>query len=836
MSISSNFTLDTPFLLEGGTVSFIHEPTFLQSYVAEQLGVANGDISFTSASAESGANLFFQDTNYFGYDPVDTFEGIDNVTLTYTNAADGTTGTLGVSYKVVPTDNEFVDFSDGGTAALQPYGATYAPGVQRNSASITVEDPLYYGFDNYVSFDSLLETFTDTFGESATIKSIDSVNLAANGSTENSQIPFTTRGGYLTIDADDLGASEYYTPFQITNRKVFVRFTIEDDALGEVRLFAALDADPAPEGYVQPAPPSSLDNVVNTTDKLPDGFFGFQYAVSEDQLLEGLSSSDGFSVTDVQLKFGSLNVQEAVIDGTTWAARVPGGYTNATATFTVQDDFTGETRTFTRRADLGDGYQTAYESLIETAPELSSVVAGRLNFTAFDENNVARYTNDNTAGSTSPRTRYVTVFDVPEISTADRIVSSLDVSTAAEAAALTNSVPVYEIVGNPYQGGYLQLLNDFPGAELVLDAPVLDRDTYEYVYETVPTTNDSIVFSDALGDATVTREIYGQNGTVVTDETVDTDAVIPQYDETSVLVDGFLPAATTGDSNYTIAKAEIEGLFTDLDGDAIVADQFLFATAFDEATDTFVDAPVTYDAATETYSVDTTAFTAAGFDKFSFVANVQGGNYVPGTEPAGVNNDRVQAILEVDIASGPVVEQGVEGVDFLYSSNLAESRDNDRIVKRGEDAITGNYWINSRDSSQTDNLVDGQEYAMIMGRRGELTADLTADEIIGGLESGDFVATKSFTSYGGLVMSSAFEDGAIDSLVQSADPNQNNALTIGRIDASTGELLTGFSGALRNVSGLETWDNFSPERTLSGRNDNAYGDILAQQNEQTGGF
>ena len=133
---------------------------------------------------------------------------------------------------------------------------------------------------------------------------------------------------------------------------------------------------------------------------------------------------------------------------------------------------------------------------------------------------------------------------------------------------------------------------------------------------------------------------------------------------------------------------------------------------------------------------------------------------------------------EFPVPSGSVVEQGVEGQDFFYANALKENRDNDRILKRGEDEITGHYWVNNRDSSQTDNLVDGGEYAVIMGRRGELTADLTADEIIGGLESGDFVATKSFTSYGGYAVNAAFADGQIDSLVESANPTQTNNLTI----------------------------------------------------------
>ena len=338
--------------------------------------------------------------------------------------------------------------------------------------------------------------------------------------------------------------------------------------------------------------------------------------------------------------------------------------------------------------------------------------------------------------------------------------------------------------------------------------------------------NDTIVLSENLGDATAVVETFDVNdGSVVSTEPLEAGEVIPQPADAEIIIDNFLADATSGDTNYTITKAELEGLFTDLDGDAIAADQFLFATAVDQASDTFVDVPVNYDAASETYSLDTTAFTDAGFDSFRFVANVQGGT-----------DDSVQAVLKVDIASGSVVEKGVEGEDFLYANALPENRDNNAIKKRGEDSITGHYWVNSRDSSQNDNLVDGGEYAVIMGRRGELTADLTADEIIGGLESGDFIATKSYTSYGGYAVNAAFADGQIDSLVESANPNQTNNLTIGRIDANTGELLTGFGGALRNVNGSEIWNNFNPSNSLSGRNDNAYGDILAQQNDQTGGF
>ena len=333
--------------------------------------------------------------------------------------------------------------------------------------------------------------------------------------------------------------------------------------------------------------------------------------------------------------------------------------------------------------------------------------------------------------------------------------------------------------------------------------------------------NDTIVLSENLGDATAVVETFDVNdGSVVSTEPLEAGEVIPQPADAEIIIDNFLADATSGDTNYTITKAELEGLFTDLDGDAIAADQFLFATAVDQASDTFVDVPVNYDAASETYSLDTTAFTDAGFDSFRFVANVQGGT-----------DDSVQAVLKVDIASGSVVEKGVEGVDFLYANALPENRDNNAIKKRGEDSITGHYWVNNRDSSLDETFVDGGEYAVIMGRRGELTADITGQEIVDGLVSGDFVATKSFTSYGGYAVNAAFEDGAIDSLVQSTG-GEFNQLMVGRIDAESGELV----GSLKRISGTEVWDNFNPSNSLSGSNDNAYGDILAQQNEQTGGF
>lgn len=206
------------------------------------------------------------------------------------------------------------------------------------------------------------------------------------------------------------------------------------------------------------------------------------------------------------------------------------------------------------------------------------------------------------------------------------------------------------------------------------------------------------------------------------------------------------------------------------------------------------------------------------------------------TVPDSVGNE-IQDILDEYCVclmdgngNGSLIGKGVEGVDFLYANALPENRDNNAIKKRGEDSITGHYWVNNRDSSLDETFVDGGEYAVIMGRRDELTADITGQEIVDGLVSGDFVATKSFTSYGGYAVNAAFEDGAIDSLVQSTG-GEFNQLMVGRVDVESGELV----GGLKRISGTEVWENFSVANSLSGRNDNAFGDILEQQS-QTGGF
>lgn len=156
---------------------------------------------------------------------------------------------------------------------------------------------------------------------------------------------------------------------------------------------------------------------------------------------------------------------------------------------------------------------------------------------------------------------------------------------------------------------------------------------------------DSIKFTEALGDATVVRETYNADGSV-TVTPFDVSGPIQDIVESSVVVDGFLADATAGEI-YTISKSELEALFVDTDGDAIEASEFLFANNVDPATGEFVEAPVTYDAATETYSFDTTVFVEAGLDSFNFKANITGGT-----------DDAVQVVLEGDIIGdlGPAYE------------------------------------------------------------------------------------------------------------------------------------------------------------------------------------
>ena len=152
---------------------------------------------------------------------------------------------------------------------------------------------------------------------------------------------------------------------------------------------------------------------------------------------------------------------------------------------------------------------------------------------------------------------------------------------------------------------------------------------------------------------------------------------------------------------------------------------------------------------------------------------------------------------------------------------------NSRMSKRGFNE-EGDYWVKTKNNS--DSVIgDGQEVALLIGKADVITGqNVETQDIIDGLTDGSMVASRSFVSYDGQVTIASFETPTIDALVASGD-----ALNITRIDATTYEQL----GGTLTFDANRTYDNFADiyESSLSNQNGNAYGDILADQ-QQTGGF
>ena len=230
---------------------FISEPSALQEFAASELGLDSSQINFSSASAQYGETIFLV-SNDFGYTAPENFSGTDIVTLNYTTTT-GLSGTLEVPYLVVPTDNEFTDFSDGGDSRLVVRGDTRK--TQREGGIIS-DKPIYYGFDNYITEEDILSSLTDTFGVAPRVDKINSIFLSPNGSSTSTRIDFEeVSDGVWKISSDDVGDSEYFAPFSPTNRSFLIEAEFVDDGLGSFTYVSRFLGQDAPEGYVQPEAP-----------------------------------------------------------------------------------------------------------------------------------------------------------------------------------------------------------------------------------------------------------------------------------------------------------------------------------------------------------------------------------------------------------------------------------------------------------------------------------------------------------------------------------------------------------------------------------------------------
>ena len=165
------------------------------------------------------------------------------------------------------------------------------------------------------------------------------------------------------------------------------------------------------------------------------------------------------------------------------------------------------------------------------------------------------------------------------------------------------------------------------------------------------------------------------------------------------------------------------------------------------------------------------------------------------------------------------IESGTEGVDFFYFKNQKTDKTDINTEGFSEDA-SGSFWLDVKNGSD-DIIGNGQEIALVAGTRSQLTGA----DILTGIEDGSLAASNSFASYDGTQMRASFGGGMLDSVLESATA-ADERVYFAAIDAASGEVL----GELQNGGTLQSqYDTagLDLDRSLSARNDFAYGDILA---------
>lgn len=219
-----------------------------------------------------------------------------------------------------------------------------------------------------------------------------------------------------------------------------------------------------------------------------------QYSLTQlkfgaEELLQELGT--GFEITGVSLKLDdkdfTSNLAFDEIDNS-WSLRIPGGYSSSSFTYYVTNKENGSTEVFTIESSISDGYAAAFDALVESNP-LFKEATNRDSILPFDENNIARLTGDNTKGAPNAfRSGFVALIDDPKIGTVDIQAAGINPQYTDDLSELGNTA-IYRIVGNPYDGGYLELANAVENEPTRIDIPTRPENTssseYSYQYEFV---------------------------------------------------------------------------------------------------------------------------------------------------------------------------------------------------------------------------------------------------------------------------------------------------------------------------------------------------------------
>ena len=171
----------------------------------------------------------------------------------------------------------------------------------------------------------------------------------------------------------------------------------------------------------------------------------------------------------------------------------------------------------------------------------------------------------------------------------------------------------------------------------------------------------------------------------------------------------------------------------------------------------------------------------------------------------------------------PLVETGVEGVDFWYDGAISPNFDQDAFWYRGaaplEEGGDSKYWFKFKNTDTTDELTGGGEYALVATKRDALDNGETLDSL-----TGEYVFSKSFVSPDGIRLYAGIDEAAIQELSNFGAED----IEVYRWDVDAGQIV-GTDGREILGSRLDNrFDTIGEEYagSLSELNNNAYSDTL----------
>lgn len=208
------------------------------------------------------------------------------------------------------------------------------------------------------------------------------------------------------------------------------------------------------------------------------------------------------------------------------------------------------------------------------------------------------------------------------------------------------------------------------------------------------------------------------------------------------------------------------------------------------------------------------------------IAPTLGGNIPPREAYDGTSAIERYCVCvdELPFFVDPLIESGVEGVDFWYDGAISPNFNQDAFWYRGgaplEEGGDSKYWFKFKNTDTTDVLTGGGEYALVATKRDALDNGASLDSL-----TGEYVFSKSFVSPDGIRLYAGIDEAAIQELSNGGAED----IEVYRWDVAAGQIV-GTDG--REILGGRLDNRFDTigeeyAGSLSELNNNAYSDTLA---------